>query len=251
MKSSRALRASNGVLRLAGEDIPYRVEWRRVRYPRLEFKTGELLVILPPTCESEIPLLEKKKAWILEKHRIIRESLERAGGDFRLFGEPFRLRPSGNGEVNIDFERKEVVCDSKDERSLRKLRKLLREKLRNKILEKVERSERATGLRPSKIYIRRQRSKWASCSSSGNLSFNLRLVSLPPRLIDYVVLHEMLHLKYPKHNPDFWRRVEEFFPDYREIEKELLRYWFSTAKGGAWIFDQASPSDAPGARNSA
>jgi len=250
MRSPRVLRASSGLLRLEGEDLPYRVEWRRVRYPRLEFKTGNLLVILPPNCKNEAPLLEEKKAWILEKHRLIKESLERAGEEFRLLGEPFHLRSSGDGGVSLDFEKREVACDPSNERHLQRLREILREELRKRILEKVGELGKITGLLPSRIYIRRQRSKWASCSSSGNLSFNLRMIALPPRLIGYVVLHELLHLKYPRHNREFWGRVEEFFPDYREMEKELLRYWFSTARGGAWLFDpKASPSDAPSPRS--
>ena len=250
MRSPRVLRASSGTLRLGGEDLSYRVEWRRVKYPRLEFKTGKLLVILPPTYESEVPLLEEKKAWILEKHTLIRECLKGACEGFCLLGEPFHLRPSGEGGVTLDFERREIACDPRNKKHLHRLRKILRENLRKRILQKVEELGKTTGLLPSRIYIRRQRSKWASCSSSGNLSFNLRLISLPPRLIDYVVLHELLHLKYPRHDHEFWKKVEGFFPDYRQMEKELLRYWFSTARGGSWLFDpKASPSDAQGSQS--
>jgi predicted metal-dependent hydrolase len=245
MKSPRVLRSSSGSLRLGGEELPYRVEWRRVKYPRLEFKTGNLLVILPPTYKNEASLLEKKKSWVLEKHRIIKECLEKAGADFCLFGEPFQVK-AGNGGMVLDFEKKEIVCNLGDGAQLQKIREMLSEKLRGKILEKINEFSNVTGLRPSKVYIRRQRSKWASCSSTGSLSFNLRLISLPPRLIDYVVLHELLHLKFPRHHREFWKEVEKFFPDYRDLEKELLRYWFSTAKGGAWLFDsRASPSGVP------
>ncbi|MCQ8898557.1 MAG: M48 family peptidase, partial [Hadesarchaea archaeon] len=60
-----------------------------MRYPRLEFKSGNLLVILPPNCKNERPLLEEKKAWILEKHRLMKESLEGAD-ELLLLGEPFQ-----------------------------------------------------------------------------------------------------------------------------------------------------------------
>jgi predicted metal-dependent hydrolase len=240
MRASRVLRAYSGLLRLEGEELPYRVEWRRVRYPRLEFKSGNLLVILPPNCKNERPLLEEKKAWILEKHRLMKESLEGAD-ELLLLGEPFQLRPSGDGGVSLDFGKREVTCDPGNVKHVQRLREILREELRKRILEKVGELGKITGLLPSRIYIRLQRSKWASCSSSGNLSFNLRMIALPPRLIGYVVLHELLHLKYPRHDREFWGRVEEFSPDYREMEKELLRYWFSTVKGGGWLFDRALP----------
>jgi len=231
---SRVLRSSTGSLRVGGEELPYRVEWRRVKYPRLEFKSGELLVILPPTCESEGPLLEEKKAWVLEKHRLIKEGLEGAGGGLRLFGEPIRVREGGG--LTLDLEKGELVYNPGDEIHLERLRGMLRRRLEERIRGRVEELGGITGLRPSRICIRRQRSKWASCSSSGTLSFNLRMVSLPPRLIDYVVLHELLHLKHPRHDREFWGEVGRFFPDYRDLERELLRYWFSTERWGAWLF---------------
>jgi predicted metal-dependent hydrolase len=245
-KSSRVLRSCRGSLRTGEEEIPYRVEWRRVKYPRLEFKTGNLLVILPPRWKSEVPLLKKKRIWILEKHRQIKESLEKVGDGFRLFGEPFDFIPSENGRVEIDFQRREIKCNMGDEKQMRRLREILRERLRERILRKVEEFEEKVGLSPKKIFIRRQRSKWASCSASGNLNFNLRLVSLPPKMIDYVVLHELLHLRHPRHDREFWGAVGRVFPDYREKERELLSHWFSTSKWGAWLFDpKAPPSSAP------
>jgi len=243
MRFPKVLRTCSRSVRIGEEVVPYRVEWRRVKYPRLEFKTGNLLIILPPTYKSEISLLEEKKPWILEKYRIIKECLEKAGGSFCLFGEPFQVK-KGNGGM-IDFKKREIVYNPKNRAQLQKIRRILRDKLRARILEKIKEFGGITGLHPSKIFIKRQRSKWASCSSSGNLSFNLRLVFLPPRLIDYVVLHELLHLKFSRHNRDFWREVEKFFPDYRDLENDLLSYWFSTAKSGAWLFESVSSSNPP------
>lgn len=72
------------------------------------------------------------------------------------------------------------------------------------------------------ITIRDQKSRWGSCSSRGTLSFNYRLMFAPPRVLDYVVVHELCHLTHMNHSASFWTMVEQVMPDYR-IHKQWLR----------------------------
>ncbi|MEM2619277.1 MAG: SprT family zinc-dependent metalloprotease [Candidatus Hadarchaeales archaeon] len=211
------------------------MEWRRVRYPRLEFKTGSLLVILPPRLRSETPLLEKKKAWIMEKYETIKEALEEAGEGLRIFGEPFQVRAPEDGWVGINFETKEVFCNIGDPKQIRRLEVILRRRLEKELEKRIEKFGKMLGVPTPRFSIRKQRSKWASCSKSGNLSFNLRLITLPPRMLDYMVWHELLHLKYSRHCQEFWREVSKIFPDYPQAEKNLLRFWFSSSRND-WLF---------------
>jgi hypothetical protein len=78
------------------------------------------------------------------------------------------------------------------------------------------------------VTIRRQKTKWGSSSSKGNLSFNLKLICLPEELVRYVVFHEILHLREKKHSFLFWERIRKEFPNYKDLEKSLLEYWFYT-----------------------
>lgn len=71
------------------------------------------------------------------------------------------------------------------------------------------------------ISIRDQKTRWGSCSSKGNLSFNWRLILAPSEILDYVVVHELCHLTYMNHSKDFWNMVASIIPDYKIRRKWL------------------------------
>lgn len=79
----------------------------------------------------------------------------------------------------------------------------------------------AVGVKYGKITIRKQRSRWGSCSSAGNLSFNALLMLAPPEVLDGVVVHELCHIKQMNHSAAFYREVSRILPDYKERNKWL------------------------------
>jgi len=72
------------------------------------------------------------------------------------------------------------------------------------------------GLKWNRVAIRNQRRCWGSCTSLKNLNFNYKLILLPPHLADYIIVHELCHLKELNHGKAFWDLVEETIPDYKE-----------------------------------
>ena len=74
------------------------------------------------------------------------------------------------------------------------------------------------------LTIRGQRTRWASCSAGGGMSFNWRLLLAPEAVLDYVVEHEVCHLEVMDHSPKFWRLLESRVPDWREHSRWLRRY---------------------------
>jgi predicted metal-dependent hydrolase len=79
------------------------------------------------------------------------------------------------------------------------------------------------GFKFKRVFIRNQKTRWGSCSRDGNLNFNYKLIYLPDALADYIVAHELCHLKELNHSFRFWSLVERVAPDYKERRKELRR----------------------------
>jgi len=218
------------IIQMNGEILPYRVEQRSVRYPRLEFKTNELLVILPKGWKDEAPLLEEKKSWIFKKHLEIKSALEKLRGNMKgksslpIFGDFFELRQSSS--LVLDLEQKVIYCDLDDGNQVRRLAAILKKMLVRELLEAAEHYSNKFGVRFRRICVKRQRTKWGSCSFRGNLNFNLWLVCLPRDLVWYLVCHEVAHLKESNHRKAFWNLVGQEFANYKEMEKMLFEYWF-------------------------
>src|SRR5262249_5820440 len=80
------------------------------------------------------------------------------------------------------------------------------------------------GLSVSRVAVRNQRSRWGACSSRGVITLNWRLVQMPADVSDYILLHELMHLRQPNHSPRFWRQVDAVCPDWRTAERWLRRH---------------------------
>ena len=92
------------------------------------------------------------------------------------------------------------------------------------IPEKVAYYARLMGVTYGRVTIRKQRSRWGSCSREGNLNFNSLLMMVPPEVLDYVVVHELSHRLEMNHSVRFWAQVEKVIPDYRGPRKWLKEH---------------------------
>lgn len=79
------------------------------------------------------------------------------------------------------------------------------------------------GFKYHKISVRNQKTRWGSCSAKGNLNFNYKILFLPEKLADYIIVHELCHLEEMNHSPKFWNLVANEIPDYLSRRKELRK----------------------------
>jgi len=154
---------------------------------------------------------------------IMKKSLDVSGAPL-LFGERFEFRE--NGSLIVDFDAKVIEFNSSNPDHLRRLERILKRKLLQELEPLVDEYSRKLGVESNRITIRKQRTRWGSCSSNGNLSFNLLLICLPRELIRYVAWHEVAHMKEKGHRRAFWGLVVREFGNYKEMEKRLAEYWF-------------------------
>ncbi len=98
-----------------------------------------------------------------------------------------------------------------------------KEDARKLVLDRLEYWNKHYNFKYGRVSIRNQRSRWGSCSSKGNLNFNFRIVTLPPHLSDYIIVHELCHLGQMNHSQKFWDLVGRTLPNYEELMLELRK----------------------------
>jgi len=212
------------VIEVDDQKIEYEVERRNVKYARLEFFGRKLIVILPKNYKNEEEIITRKINWIAEKYKYLSSVLKKELIDnFLIFGKKIQLEVDGN---YVNFEG--VKLRKKD------FLLLLKNILLEKVAKVIERYSNEMKVKVGKIIIRSQKTKWASLSSNGTLSFNIKLISLPEDIVEYVVYHEMLHFFEKKHNLNFLRRIKVKFEDVERKEEELNSFWVSLLENNVW-----------------
>jgi len=217
-------------LQLEGFSIPYRVKNSdKVSRARIEYRKTGFLVVIPSGSNFDAEsLLKKKKEWVLCQWESYKEYREKIPA--RDFDDVSKLKVMGY-ERNIVVKKRRsnklgediVLASHLVSRSSKKIQieKLLKSEFRKEIEDRLKIYSTSFDKPYNKIYVRNQRTRWGSCSSKGNLSFNWRLILGPEHLLDYIVVHELAHLKHKNHGEMFWKKVEEVFPEYKQSQKWL------------------------------
>jgi predicted metal-dependent hydrolase len=214
----------------------------RARRARLSVsRVGEVVVVLPrrtPVAEAERLVLQHA-AW-LHRH-VSRVSAERAalaarpplgeGRVLQVAGEACRISAVDGGSSRPARGRVEsiqgglLVRHGSDGRSTSQLLEgWLRARAREVIVAHVDMRAPELAVRPGRISIRDQSSRWASASSNGGLSFSWRLLLAPPFVLDAVVVHELAHLRLRGHTRRFWSLVEQHAPRTSEARRWLREH---------------------------
>ncbi|HHV95606.1 MAG TPA: M48 family metallopeptidase [Clostridiaceae bacterium] len=229
--------------------IPYTVvKTRRKTIGIIINRNGEVKVHVPfgVTKKQIDEIVQKKADWIIKK---VNEVIERNsniiqkeyinGEKFLYLGDEYTLeivekdfdkikkndKAFDKGEVLIkdntmlvyiseglpDEIRKQTIKES--------LIKWYKKRFTEIVKERINKYSMKLNVFPHRVVIKNQKTRWGSCSEKGNINLNWRLIMAPIHIIDYVVVHEMCHLKVMNHSKDFWTLVESIMPNYRECRK--------------------------------
>lgn len=211
------------------------IRTRRRKSADIRVEDGAVTVIIPSDLpvEKVDQLLVAKRRWIKEKIALHREvtpvSAKQyvSGEAFSYLGRNYRLKVERGSfaPVRLLQGRLMVTLPQGDEQPYMIRNALVRWYKRlaeQKLQEKVKRFAPLVGVEPAGVGIKTFKSRWGSCSAKGKIDFNWKIVMAPNRIVDYVVVHELCHLKRHDHSPKFWKEVERVMPDYAEC-KEWLR----------------------------
>jgi predicted metal-dependent hydrolase len=213
---------------VARQAIPYRIR-RSDRAQRVRVTVGVaegVEVVLPrrASARDAEAAVHELGDWIERRLRALERAREEAGappGHVPYLGEALRLVPEP-GRTRAHRRGGVLLVPDADPRPA--LEHWYRRAARSEIAPRVERAVADAGLDYARLTIRGQRTRWGSCSTTGTLSFNWRLLLAPEPVLDYVVWHEVCHLEVPDHSKRFWRLLARHRPDYRDQERWLRRY---------------------------
>ena len=191
---------------------------------------GSLIIRAPKYLGKKYiqQIVEKNNEWIMEKLEKIKEEEKKYppkkfvdGEVFWYLGKPYKLTVTSDNIFPLVFNDGFFISESTGPDRRQLFIDWYRERAFEKIKERVEYYTELTGFNYEKINITAAMKRWGSCSGRGNLNFPWRLIMAPPLIIDYVVIHEVVHLKYRNHSKRFWSQVRKFFPDYKDCRKWL------------------------------
>jgi predicted metal-dependent hydrolase len=211
-----------------GSGIDYRVRRsdraRRVRV-RVDATSG-VEVVLPrraperaaAAAVSELrPWIERRMAELRRTHALVAAR----GASVPYLDGTLALQPEA-GRTRVHRRGERLLVPDGDHRPA--LERWYRRQARAEVATRLDRATALAGTRYTSLTVRGQRTRWASCSAQGAMSFNWRLLLAPAAVLDYVVWHEVCHLEVMDHSPRFWALLAGRCPDYRRHAAWLRRH---------------------------
>lgn len=222
-------------IELDGAEYAYRIRTGRRRTVALELRADGSLTVAAP---RGVPLalirrfVASRRRWIDRKRALLaalppaRPVVLEPGARLPYLGTELELAiETGTARRNrCRREGQRLIVEAASPQSVpQALERWYRSVAAGHCAERVAYFARQVGRAPQRITIRAARTRWGSCSSRGTVSFNWRLMLLPPEFLDYVVVHELCHLLVPDHSPRFWEAVARILPDFSQRRTALRR----------------------------
>jgi predicted metal-dependent hydrolase len=184
------------------------------------------------TSEGEIEtFVVQKSGWILKHLKSYKAKTQegemQTGSRLYYLGKSYyvQLNKEGRRGVEVAFVHSKFLIRTPQNVTQAALHQAIESFYKSKAAEKIiplaKKWAEIMQVAPAHISFRKADKRWGSCSPTNRLSFNYHLVKLPISLIEYVVVHELAHIRHKNHSAEFWSLVENFMPDYREKEERI------------------------------
>jgi predicted metal-dependent hydrolase len=210
------------------DSIPYAVRRSsRARRVRVNVDAHSGVEVVLPMREPEraaAAAVAELRPWIERRLREadgVRQRLLDRAGTVPYLGEPLTLVPQA-GRTRVHRRDERLLVPALDPTPA--LERWYRRAARAEVVGRLDAATAITGQRYRGVTIRSQRTRWASCSAKGAMSFNWRLLLAPEAVLEYVVWHEVCHLEVMDHSPRFWALLRRHCPDYREHARWLRQH---------------------------
>lgn len=192
---------------------------------RIDPKTGGVVVTLPKgvPAKAGLALAGEKSAWIAGAlGKLARPTPIVAGARVPVLGREHLICHDPAGRFGVRREGNAIRVSGREEHIARRVLDWLRREAKREIVPRAETMCGRLGVAFNRVSIRDTRSRWGSCAPNGNLSFSWRLVMAPAAVLDYVVAHEVSHLRHMDHSPAFWETVNSL-----GVDPEAGRKWLN------------------------
>lgn len=205
----------------------------RARRLRLVSGVEGVQAIVPANFDaSELSqFVTSKQDWLRKTSRYYERLREKCGGfdesTILYKGSKYRFALVGDRLLSavVSDELKIITFHVPDKRRAKGYQQAwYRQQTEAMIRERLPAIAERMGLTYNRVSVKKQKSRWGSCSRKGNLNFNLMLAAAPPEVVDYVIVHELAHLAVLDHSPRFWSIVEAADPEYKSHREWLSNY---------------------------
>ncbi|MFZ2634179.1 MAG: SprT family zinc-dependent metalloprotease [Desulfosalsimonadaceae bacterium] len=203
---------------------------RNVKHARLRVsEDGRIRVIIPLNFSKDDvdALIKKKQRWIDKNLKFFdgMSKIELQRNQVLLYGNRYGYFYDSTYEtkVIIDHEHKSIRA-KRNLLDIPTQEKWLRGIAKRYLTERAEKLSESLCLKYNRLFIRNQKRKWGNCSNEKNISLNWRLIKAPVFVIDYLIVHELIHTIAMKHTHKFWTLLKSHYPDYKEAVKWLEKY---------------------------
>ncbi len=124
----------------------------------------------------------------------------------------------------INRHLKKIKKEEQKTRAMPRSGPVNRAEARKKLVKRLDELTAKYGFSYNRVFVRNQKTRWGSCSAENNINLNANLVNLPSELLDYVILHELMHTRIKNHGKTFWKEMDLLMGNARQLDKKLNRY---------------------------